>query len=199
MEYDISKIKKKLKKKLDKERYHHTLDVASTAVCMAMRYEVDLETANLAGLLHDCAKCIPDDEKYELCAKYNISLSDAERQNPSLLHAKLGAYIARDKYGVKDQEILDAITWHTTGKADMTTLEKIIFIADYIEPGRTKQKNLAQIRKMAFINLDETMYLIVKDTLEYLSTTPKTIDENTHGAFGYYSILHTLKKETLND
>ncbi len=198
MEYDISKIKKKLKKKLDKERYHHTLGVASTAVCMAMRYEVDLTTANLAGLLHDCAKCIPDDEKYELCAKYDISLSEAERQNPSLLHAKLGAYIARDKYGVKDQEILNAITWHTTGKADMTTLEKIIFIADYIEPGRTKQKNLAQIRKMAFIDLDETVYLITKDTLEYLSTTPKMIDKNTREAYEYYADLHSIK-ESSND
>ena len=198
MEHDISKIKKKLKKKLDKERYHHTLGVASTAVCMAMRYEVDLETANLAGLLHDCAKCIPDDEKYELCAKYDISLSDVELQNPSLLHAKLGAYIARDKYDVKDQEILDAITWHTTGKADMTTLEKIIFIADYIEPGRTKQKNLAQIRKTAFIDLDETVYLITRDTLEYLSNTPKMIDKNTREAYEYYADLHSIK-ESSND
>ncbi len=198
MEYDISKIKKKLKKKLDKERYHHTLGVASTAVCMAMRYEVDLEKANLAGLLHDCAKCIPDDEKYELCAKYDISLSDAELQNPSLLHAKLGAYIARDKYSVKNQEILDAITWHTTGKAGMTTLEKIIFIADYIEPGRTKQRNLAEIRKMSFIDLDETVYLITKDTLDYLSTTPKMIDKNTREAYEYYANLHSIK-ESSND
>jgi predicted HD superfamily hydrolase involved in NAD metabolism len=191
----FKKIKKTLKKKLDKERYQHTLGVASTAVCLAMRYEVDLETARLAGMLHDCAKCIPDTKKYQLCDQYGLTLSASEQENPSLLHAKLGPYIARDRYNIDQQEILDAITWHTTGKADMTVLEKIIFIADYIEPGRTKQANLAQIRKMAFIDLDETMYLITRDTLDYLSSTPGAIDQNTQAAYDYYAALHHQKME----
>lgn len=194
---DFSKLKKRLKEELDKERYKHTLGVAQTAVCMAMRYEVDLNTANLAGLLHDCAKCIPDKKKYALCEKYGIQLSDSEKQNPSLVHAKLGAYIARDHYGITDQEILNAITWHTTGKGNMTTLEKIIFIADYIEPGRSKQKNLPLVRKMAFIDLDETMYLITKDTLEYLSTMSAAIDENTQEAYVFYADVHNKRTEDL--
>lgn len=194
---DFSKLKKKLKKNLDKARYKHTLGVASTAVCMAMRYEVDLDTANLAGLLHDCAKCIPDKKKYELCAKYKLNLSDAEKRNPSLIHAKLGAYIASDKYGIREKDILSAIAWHTTGKGNMTLLEKIIFIADYIEPGRTKQKNLPLIRKMAFIDLDEAMYLITRDTLEYLSKSPETIDHNTQEAYDFYADVHNKRTEEL--
>ncbi len=193
----FSHIRKKIKKVLDKDRYRHTLGVASTAVCLAMRYEVDLERAKLAGLLHDCAKCIPDKKKYELCTEFHISLTETEKHNPSLLHAKLGAYIAREQYGITDQEVLDSITWHTTGKGDMTTLEKIIFIADYIEPGRTKQKNLALIRKMAFMNLDEAMYLITRDTLEYLSKTSAPVDEKTREAYEFYSELHNNKTEEL--
>lgn len=136
-------------------------------------------------------------KKYELCEKYKITLSDAEKRNPSLIHAKLGVYIARDKYGIKDRDILDAIRWHTTGKGDMTTLEKIVFIADYIEPGRTKQKNLALIRKMAFVDLDETMYLITRDTLEYLSKSPGTIDQNTQEAYDFYTDVHNKRTEDL--
>jgi predicted HD superfamily hydrolase involved in NAD metabolism len=192
---DFRKIKKKLKDELDKERYRHTLGVASTATCLAMRYEVDLDTANLAGMLHDCAKCIPDKKKYALCEKYKLQLSNSEKNNPALLHAKLGAYVARDQYGIHDQEILDAITWHTTGKANMSTLEKIIFIADYIEPGRTKQKNLALIRKTAFTDLDEAMYLITRDTLEYLSKTPGDIDTNTQEAYDFYAAVHDNRTE----
>lgn len=194
---DFSRLKKKLKENLDKARYKHTLGVASTAVCMAMRYEVDLASAYLAGLMHDCAKCISDKKKYELCDKYQLKLSDAEKRNPSLIHAKLGAYVAKDKYGINDQEVLNAITWHTTGKGDMTVLEKIIFIADYIEPGRTKQKNLPLIRKMSFIDLDETMYLITRDTLEYLSETPGAIDANTQEAYDFYANVHNKKTEDL--
>ena len=104
MQMDVIRIRKKLKKKLDEQRYEHTLGVAFTAMSLAMKYDVDLHKAELAGLLHDCAKCMPDERKLHKCEKYNIPISETERKNPSLLHSKLGAYLAEHKYGVKDPE-----------------------------------------------------------------------------------------------
>ena len=110
--------------------------------------------AQTAGLLHDCAKCIPNDKKLKLCEKKNIPVSEIEEKAPFLLHSKLGVYIARKKYDVEDKEILSAVRWHTTGKPEMTQLEKIIYLADYIEPGRDKAPNLARVRRLAFEDLD---------------------------------------------
>ena len=107
-----------------------------------------------------------------------------------MLHAKLGAYLAKKKFDIRDPEVLSAITWHTTGKAAMTVPEKIIYIADYIEPGRNKAPRLEEIRKMAFKDLDECMYLILHDTLTYLKTAEKEIDTVTESAYEYYCNLH---------
>ena len=138
------KIRKKLKDELSKSRYEHTLGVEFTSAAMAMKFGADIEKAQLAGLLHDCAKCIDDEEKLDECKKYGVDISDVERRNPFLIHSKLGAVYAKEKYGVDDEEILSAITYHTTGRPDMSFIEKIVFIADYIEPGRNKAKNLVE-------------------------------------------------------
>ena len=189
-EMNIVKIQKKLKKELDEDRYRHTLGVMYTAAALAMRYEVDLEKAQLAGLLHDCAKCIPNDRKLHLCEKYGLPVTRTEKSSPFLLHAKLGAYIACHKYGVEDQEILDAINWHTTGRADMGMLEKIIFIADYIEPMRWKAENLPLIRKIAFEDIDLAVYLTLRDTLAYLKKgNSSELDSTTEEAFQFYEKL----------
>ena len=113
-----------------------------TAAAMAICHRVNVEQAAIAGLLHDCAKNYPTEEKLAKCEKYRLSISDYERQNPELLHAKLGAAVAKDKYKIKDREILSAITWHTTGCPNMSDLDKIIYIADYIEPARNKAPRL---------------------------------------------------------
>ena len=102
----------------------------------------------------------------------------------------VSGYLAEEKYGIKDPEILSAITYHTTGKPEMSVLEKIVYIADYIEPGRFKAPNLAKIRKLAFQDLDECMYEILKDTLIYLEENPKDVDSATKDAFVYYKDLH---------
>ncbi|MBQ2745881.1 MAG: bis(5'-nucleosyl)-tetraphosphatase (symmetrical) YqeK [Lachnospiraceae bacterium] len=190
---DLKKIRKKLKDCLSKSRYQHTLGVEFTAAAMAMKYSIDIDMAELAGLLHDCAKCIDDEEKLEECKKYNVKITDVEKRNPFLIHSKLGAVYAREKYGVDDEEILSAIRCHTTGKPDMTTLEKIIFIADYIEPGRDKEKNLAEIRKISFEDIDEAMYMILRDTLEYLEGGEGEIDPTTEETYLFYKKLHDEK------
>ena len=168
MKYNFAEYEKKLKKYLDKDRYRHTLGVMYTAAALAMAHDDDMEQAQMAGLLHDCAKCIPNKKKLKICKKQNIRISSVEKSNPFLLHAKLGAYIAKEKYQIEDEEILSAIRWHTTGKEAMSELEKIVYIADYIEPGRNKAPRLAWIRKVAFEDLDEGMYYILKDSLSYL-------------------------------
>lgn len=182
---NIYKIQKKLRKYIDEERYWHTLGVMYTAASLAMRYEVSLEKAQVAGLLHDCAKCIPNSKKLKLSRQYHLTISETEEKAPYLLHAPLGACIAKDKYDVTDSEILNAIAWHTTGKPDMTALEKIIFLADYIEPMRTKASNLPEIRRLAFEDLDMAVYMTLRDTLLYLKDST-SLDKHTVEAYNYY-------------
>ena len=147
-----------------------------------------------AGVLHDCAKYMEDKEILEKCDKHHISCSEAERKMPHLLHAKLGVYYARKKYGISDEQILSAIRWHTTGKPSMTALEKIIFIADYIEPGRKMVPDMEKIRRVSFLDLDEAMYLILKNTLSYLQDermeSKGFIDPYTTDAYEYYKHVH---------
>lgn len=197
-QYDLWKLDKKLQKEVDEDRYHHTLGVMFTAASMAMVWGEDLEKARVAGLLHDCAKCIPNKKKITMCEKNKIEITEFERNNPFLIHAKLGTFLAKDKYKVEDPEILSAITWHTTGKEDMTLLEKIIYIADYIEPARNKAPHLTRLRKLAFTDIDECMYEILKDSMAYLSENPKTMDPMTEQAYQFYEALHrerTAKEE----
>lgn len=193
MQYDFIKMQKKLAKYLDEERFLHTLGVMYTCASLAMVHGYDLNDAQAAGLLHDCAKCIPNKKKLKMCSQHNISVSSFEENHPFLLHAKLGAYIANKKYGINDAQILSAITYHTTGKPQMTKLEKIVYIADYIEPMRTKALNLTAIRRLAFEDLDECMYEILKDTLSYLEENPKEIDHTTKDAFVFYKAVHLNK------
>lgn len=170
----MKKIKKYLKKHLTKERYQHTLGVAHTAVAMAMRYNPDtsnaefIKRAETAGLLHDCAKCMDNDKKIKICEKNNIPCSDFEISHPYLLHGKVGAYIAKNKFDILDEDILQAITWHTTGRPEMSLLEKIIFIADYIEPSRNPIPELDVIRQLAFVDIDKAMEKILSNTLKFL-------------------------------
>jgi predicted HD superfamily hydrolase involved in NAD metabolism len=151
-----------------------------------MRFGADIKKADMAGLLHDCAKYLTSTEKLDYAKEYGISVSEYERKNPELIHAKLGAYIAKDKYGIDDPEILSAITWHTTGKPDMTLLEKIIFIADFIEPGRFKAQNLDEIRALAFRDLDQCLLKILSDTVSYLETRNIVTDPMTKRTWEYY-------------
>ncbi|HIS61081.1 MAG TPA: bis(5'-nucleosyl)-tetraphosphatase (symmetrical) YqeK [Candidatus Scybalomonas excrementigallinarum] len=183
---DRVKIREILSEKLHEKRMEHTLGVEYTATALAMRYGVNLEQAALAGLLHDCAKYLSREKKIQKCEELKIPISDSERKNPELLHAKLGAYYAKNKYGVEDQAVLDAIASHTTGKPEMTTLEKIIYVADYIEPNRNKAPKLALLRMMAFQDLDECLLEILENTLIFLTSTDSEIDEITVKTYEYY-------------
>ena len=185
-EYDLKLLQKQMKEELSEDRYEHTLGVMYTAESLAMRYGVDMTKAAVAGLLHDCAKCIPNAQKIKMCKKHDIEITEMEERNPSLLHAKLGALLAQKAYGVDDPEILSAIKWHTTGKPDMSMLEIIIYMADYIEPNRDKAPNLKQIRKLSFVNIEEALYQVLESTLSYLSDRPGAIDPMTKISYDFY-------------
>ena len=186
MDEKILNIKRRVKRELDKERYQHTLGVAYTASCLAMRYGSNIEDAYIAGLLHDCAKCIPNEDKFEICKKYDIKISQYEKENPSLLHAKIGAFLAEKRYGISDKDILNAIRSHTTGMPGMSLLQKIIFVADYMEPNRTEAPDLPQVREQAFVDLDKTICIILSDTLKYLEKKGAKIDPMTSETYEYY-------------
>ena len=185
-EYDLKLLQKQMKEELSEDRFEHTLGVMYTAESLAMRYGVDMTKAAVAGLLHDCAKCIPNSQKIRLCKKHNLEVTENEEKNPSLLHAKLGALLAQKAYGVNDPEILSAIRWHTTGKPDMTMLEMIVYMADYIEPNRDKAPNLREIRKLSFEDLEEALYQVLESTLSYLSDRPDSVDPMTQLSFDFY-------------
>ncbi len=191
----IRKIEKELRKQLDSFRYEHTLGVMYTAAALSMRYQANLEQAMIAGLLHDCAKSIPAEEKIDLCRKNHLPVSEIERENPSLLHAKLGAFLAKEQYGVNEPEILNAIESHTTGKPEMNILDKIIYIADYIEPGRKALPGMEEIRGLAFTDIDECLYLILENSLAYLSSRSIPLDPMTEKTYYYYREL--LGKEKM--
>ena len=191
--YDLEKLDKAMRKAMDDKRYRHTVGVRYTACALAMAFGDDIIKAQAAGLLHDCAKQIPDDEKLKLCRKYKVEVPPFEKAHPFLIHARLGAVLAKEKYGVTDPALLSAIRWHTTGRPGMTRLEQIIFISDYIEPGRSKVSELPFFRQIAFEDLDEACYLILKNMLAYLDSQKDDIDETTRFAYDYYKTIHETK------
>ena len=182
----IRDLNRDLKKNMDESRYEHTLGVMYTAGALAMRYECDLDKALLAGLMHDCAKCMPNAKKLKVAEKHGLEITEIEQKNPFMLHAKVGALLAEKKYDIEDQEVLSAIRWHTTGKPDMTLLEKIVYVADYIEPKRDKAPNLKEVRKMAFVDLDRALLKILEDTLNYLGDSPDEVDTMTKATYDFY-------------
>ncbi len=179
MDSRVLEIRKHLKKKLDPMRFEHTLGVAYTCQALAMRYEYDLDKAELAGLLHDCAKRFDGETLRAKCLSRKIPITEGEDRDPALLHAKLGAWMAREKYGVDDEDILNAIACHNTGKPGMSLLDKILYVADYIEPRRDKAANLPAMRKLAFEDLDLACISIMESTLSYLESRNFPIDTMT--------------------
>ena len=137
----------RLKTELNEHRFNHTLGVAAEAVRLAPLFGADPEKAYVAGLLHDCAKNFSAERVREYCEKYGVELDPYCKREKALIHAFIGPAVAKNDYGVYDEEILSAIYYHTTGKADMSPLEKLIYIADMTEPGR-KMDQSAELRQL---------------------------------------------------
>ena len=185
---DIQTMKEKLQSALSIERYIHTLGVAEESVKLAKRYGKDglIEKAELAGLLHDCAKDYPPDMKKRFCKEYHIPLDDIMKKQIDLCHPFLGAEVARREYGIEDEEILNAIRYHTTGRPNMSLLEKIIFVADYIEPGRKSFDGLEETRKLAYENLDCAVEKTLEQTIAYVKERGRILHPLSMEALAYY-------------
>ena len=185
---NMDQIREDLKTKLSAERFEHTVSVMYTAAALAMCYHGDVQKALLAGLLHDCTKYMSREEHIAFCEKAGVPLTGIERENKHLLHSKTGAIAAEKTYGVTDSDILNAIRHHTTGRGDMSLLEKIIFTADYIEPTRRGLKGMDEVRSLAFTDLDQCISRISRNTLDYLHTIKAPVDQRTQDTYDYYSV-----------
>lgn len=183
---EIKHVREQMSSDLDPMRFEHTLGVAYTAACLAFIFNEDPLRAELTGLLHDCAKCHKNDELIKLCIEAGIVLTPQEIRSPQVIHAKYGRYLANKRFGINDEDILKAIEHHTTGSANMGILEKIVFVADYIEPLRDKTHDLKEIRKLAFRDLDECVYRILLAMVEHLNNTGKEVVKDTLDAFEWY-------------
>lgn len=191
MNAQIEEIQIQMEKLLPRKRFLHTQGVAYFATCLAMRYKEDANKAMLAGLLHDNAKYINDELTILECEKYQIEITPMERKLVYLLHGKLGAYYAKAIYGIKDEEVLSAIRLHTTGKPEMTFLEKAIFVSDYVEPRRNQSTtpSLDVIRATAFENLDLAVFYELDNTIRYLESLNAPIDPMSVITYDYYKKL----------
>ena len=144
---DYTKILEWLKNNLNEKRYIHTLGTADCAKELAKQFKLNQDKAYLAGLLHDCAKCFPNEKLLDIIHKH-LDVEECEMLNYKTLHAPVSAYIAETEFKITDKEILSAIRWHTLGKLDMTDFEKIVFIADKIEPNTRDEEYSAKIRDL---------------------------------------------------
>ncbi|MDD3925928.1 MAG: bis(5'-nucleosyl)-tetraphosphatase (symmetrical) YqeK [bacterium] len=160
-------IETKLETMIGYERLMHSIGSADVAAELAVIHGCDREKAEMAGLLHDCAKALTHGELMELASAGGLTIDEAERLEPGLLHAPVGAIIANKSFGVEDRDILRAIAGHTTGDRDMTCLDKIIYLADAIEPGRTFP-GVEELRELSRRDLDEAVLVLQERTINRL-------------------------------
>lgn len=162
----LTEIKERLKKTLPEKRYIHSLGVADEAKRLADLYGADADKAYLAGLLHDCAKGIPTSEQAAECDRRGVKIDEWTRNCPPVIHGFLGAEIAKTEYGITDEAVLNAIKYHTVGAANMTLLEKIIYIADMTEVNR-EFPGVDILRERVNESIDGAIKESIKQQLEF--------------------------------
>ena len=165
------------------KRVPHVAGCSMTAKQLAVQYGADETDAARAGILHDITKALSADEQLKLCERYAMILDKFERENPKLLHAKTGSVIAREIFGENDA-VCEAICWHTTGKADMTILEKIVYLADYIEPNRDFP-GVQELRELTAQSLDLGMLRGLEMTVAQVRANGREVDRNSLGALRF--------------
>ncbi|HHY70290.1 MAG TPA: HD domain-containing protein [Thermoanaerobacterales bacterium] len=175
----LQALMRKLKMNMDEQRFLHSLGVMKTAVELAAHYNADIKKAEIAGLLHDCARDMDTEYQLKMVEYFGILLDDIEKREKALIHGPLGAATAKQDYGINDREILNAIKIHTTGDADMSLLDKIIFLSDLTEPGRTFP-GVEELRVKAFKDLDDALIDAFDSIIKYVLSKgsllhPKTI------------------------
>lgn len=179
---EMAELLKWLEVNLSEKRYIHSIGTAECARDLARKFNLDEEKAYIAGLLHDCAKCMPDETLLDIIEK-NLNIDKIEMMNSKTLHAPVSAFIAKRDFGVEDEEILSSIRWHTLGKLNMTDFEKIIFLSDKIEPKTRSKDYLQEVRELLNEDngLNKALLRCYKETIKSLvkrdlKICPITID-----------------------
>ena len=172
---DMQQWMERLFRELNIRRFAHSIGVAYTARSLARNHGVNPRKAEIAALLHDCAKCMPLEELQRLAREHQLVEDPSLMQSNALLHAPVGAHLARTVYGVNDPEILSAIACHTTGKHDMSPLDLIIYIADKIEPTRKDYPALSKMRMMAPLSLERAALMSLEGTESYVTKGGKPL------------------------
>ena len=183
--WSIEEIKNYLNKSLTSSRYNHVIGVVATAKSLAKQYNCDINKAEIAALCHDAAKNIDNTELFKIMKEHNIELSIDEINTKNIWHAIVGPIVSKEVFGIVDEDILNAIRWHTTGRENMSTLEKIIYLADVIEPSR-KFNGIEAIRECALKDLDAAMVMALTHTTIYLLERGFAVDINTVKARNYF-------------
>ena len=164
---NIEEMQRILEKSIPAKRYKHSVRVYEAALKLAEEHKLPVDKIAVAALLHDCGREVSSKESVAKAEELGLEIDAVEKYQPILLHAKIGAYNAVHKYGITDQEILDGILYHTTGNAGMTTLAKVVFLADMIEPGRDFP-GVEELRRLAAKDLDAAMLTAYSNTIKYL-------------------------------
>lgn len=180
-----------VKVQLTEKRYVHTLGVAETAVELAIRYGADVEKAELAAIFHDYAKFRSKQEMKQIIIDQNMNQNLLDFQS-ELWHAPVGAYLVEQEAGITDREILNAIAYHTSGRIGMTLLEKVVYLADYIEPGRSFS-GVDEVRELAEKSLDKALLKTVKNTIKFLMKKKQAIYPDTFHM--YNDLILNLKEK----
>lgn len=169
---------------LSEGRMKHSLGVSETAVALATKYGENIDSARIAGLIHDCAKNMTHEQLIKMASEHEIHIDEIYINNPSILHGLVGSLIAREVMEIQDEDILMAIRYHTTGRKNMSILEKIIYIADYIEPLR-KFEGVEQLRTLSYISLDEAVLQSLENTIIYVISRKELLHIDTIDARNY--------------
>lgn len=178
-----------VKDKLTSGRFTHTIGVMETAVRLAEQYGADVKKAELAAIFHDVAKCMPIIELKDIMEKNQLSL-ELLHHNKELWHAPVGAFLTKHEYGIEDEDVLQAITYHTSGHEQMNLLDKVIYVADYIEPNR-QFPGVEEARKLADMDLNQVLLYALKNTITYLIEKEQSVYPLTVKT--YNSILKQVK------
>lgn len=177
-------IKEYLKSSLNENRYNHCIGVSETSKKLAKLHGADEEKAELAGLAHDCAKYMESEKILQILKDNNEEIDVVVQQWPPLMHGYAGEYVAREVFGIEDREVLNAIKYHVTGRENMTILEKVVFVADFIEPGRDFP-GVEKARALANEDLDEAIIFAFDSTISFVLKSgnllhTKTIDSRNY-------------------
>ena len=183
---ELSWLREKAFAYLEPGRIAHVVGCESEAVMLAKTWGEDPDTAATAGILHDITQKYRGEEQLKLCRKYGIVYDEAEARNTAILHARTGAALAREEFHVSE-EIAEAIRWHTTGKPDMSTLEKILYLADFIEPTRDFP-GLEELRKLAYKDLNDAMALALSMSMGDLRRREREVYKDTLEAYNWYCL-----------